>query len=203
MDDPITHWVHGLRAGDEEAARKLWGRYFESLVSLARLKLGPLPRRAVDEEDVALSVFRCLCDSAEKGGLNEIEDREGLWRLLVTMTINKAIDQKRRELGKKRGGGKVRGESVFGDPDDGRGQLDQLVDLAPPPIVLAMLEEQREGLFTCLNDPVLQQVALWKLDGLTNQEIADHLSLTTRSVERKLNRIREKWRAALQVEGAD
>jgi hypothetical protein len=54
-DVSITEWITHLRAGDLEAARPLWERYFERLVHLARARLRP--GGDVDGEDVALSAF--------------------------------------------------------------------------------------------------------------------------------------------------
>ena len=53
----VTHWIQQLHGGDDRATQELWSRYFEKLVRLARKHLHPLPRRAVDEQDVALSAF--------------------------------------------------------------------------------------------------------------------------------------------------
>jgi hypothetical protein len=53
----VTQWIDRLEAGDPDAAQKLWERYFLRLVGLARKKLRAVPRRAADEEDVALSAF--------------------------------------------------------------------------------------------------------------------------------------------------
>ena len=50
----VTHWIGLLEAGDPAAAQKLWQAYFQRLVGLARKKLRGTPRRAADEEDVAL-----------------------------------------------------------------------------------------------------------------------------------------------------
>ena len=44
-----------------------------------------------------------------------------------------------------------------------------------------------------LSDPGLRQIALWKLEGYTNSEIAQQLECTLRTVERKLERIRAYW----------
>jgi hypothetical protein len=60
-EEPITAWVHQLQAGDAVAAQKLWEGYFGRLVRLARGKLQGTPRRAADEEDVALSAFDSFC----------------------------------------------------------------------------------------------------------------------------------------------
>ena len=48
-------------------------------------------------------------------------------------------------------------------------------------------------LLACLGDGELRSVALWKLEGLSNDEIAQRLGCVRRSVERKLQLIREVW----------
>jgi RNA polymerase sigma factor (sigma-70 family) len=193
-EDPVTRWIDALKTGDEKAAADLWNCYFDRLVRLARQRLGNSPRRVADEEDVAVSVFRCLCAGAERGRLAEIKHRDDLWRVLVTMTMRKAIDLQRRMGGQKRGGGQVRGESIFGKADDDHSPgLQQFSDLSPSPQTLAILDEEGKRLLDALDDDTLRQVAIWKLEGYTNDEIAGELELTTRSVERKLQRIREKW----------
>lgn len=200
-DDPVTQWIEGLRAGDEGAVAGLWNRYFERLVQLARQRLSSTPRRMADEEDVALSVFRCLCAGAEEGRLAEISDRGDLWRVLVTMTLRKVIDQQRHLSGKKRGGGKVRGESVFfrkSEPEASPG-LQQFGDGMPTPQMMVIIEEEGQRLLEALEDEKLRQVAIWKLEGFTNDEIAAKLHLTTRSIERKLARIRERWSQVLEA----
>src|SRR6266545_4470417 len=115
-DESVTHWLNLLQGGDPRAAQQLWERYFHRLVGLARAKLQGHPRRAADEEDVALSVFRCLCEGASRGRFPELEDRDDLWRLLVTLTERKAYNLARDERRLKRGGGAVVGEG--GSPDD-------------------------------------------------------------------------------------
>jgi DNA-directed RNA polymerase specialized sigma24 family protein len=45
-----------------------------------------------------------------------------------------------------------------------------------------------------LGDPAQRQIALGKLHGKTNQELARELDISLRAVERKLAIIRDKWR---------
>jgi DNA-directed RNA polymerase specialized sigma24 family protein len=47
-----------------------------------------------------------------------------------------------------------------------------------------------------LNEPALRTVALWKMEGYTNLEIADRLACVETTVERKLQRIRKLWEPA-------
>src|SRR6516165_6697424 len=89
-DGSVTGWIDRLRVGDDVAARRLWERYFHALVRLARADLRAKPRGAVDEEDIALSAFDSFCRGAEQGRFPRLDDRDGLWRLPVTLTARKA-----------------------------------------------------------------------------------------------------------------
>jgi DNA-directed RNA polymerase specialized sigma24 family protein len=64
---------------------------------------------------------------------------------------------------------------------------------APTPEFVAMVDEECERLLQALGDEELRRIAVWKLEGLTNEEIAERMSCITRTVERKLKRIRDKW----------
>src|SRR5262245_60587 len=101
----VTQWIDRLKAGDPDAAQKLWERYFRRLVGLARKKLRSAPRRAADEEDVALSAFDSFCRNAEQGRFPQLLDRDSLWRLLVVFTARKSAHLRRDEGRQKRGGG--------------------------------------------------------------------------------------------------
>ena len=56
-----------------------------------------------------------------------------------------------------------------------------------------MLTEECERLVGLLGDPELQQVALWRLEGFNNEEIAAKLKYTRRTVQRMLKLIRQVW----------
>jgi DNA-directed RNA polymerase specialized sigma24 family protein len=158
-----------------------------------------MSRRVIDEEDVAQSVMRCLCEGAASGQYATVVDRQELWRLLATITVRKVIDQQRRLNQQKRGGGRVRGDSAL-VPQLGEAAgagFDQLCSEAATPEVLAMATEEYERLMRLLRDDRLRQIALGKLEGYTNDEIAEQSGLTSRSIERKLKRIRQIWAAEL------
>src|SRR5262245_8965717 len=104
----VTYWVGRLKAGEPAAAQPLWEGYYRRLVGLARAKLRGAPRRAADEEDVALSAFDSFCRGAAAGRFPRLGDRDDLWRLLLTVTARKAIDLRQHEARQKRGGGRVR-----------------------------------------------------------------------------------------------
>jgi DNA-directed RNA polymerase specialized sigma24 family protein len=194
-DEPVTYWLRRLEAGDEEAARLLWQRYYRELVDLARARLGTTPRRVVDEEDVAQSVMRCLCEGAARGQFAVLVNRQELWQLLATITGRKVVDQQRLLNKQKRGGGKVRGDSVLRENDGSRcgAGFDQFRGDAATPEVLAIAAEEYQRLMGLLDDDRFRQIAQSKLEGYTNEEIGKRLGLACRSIERKLQRIRQVW----------
>jgi DNA-directed RNA polymerase specialized sigma24 family protein len=192
----ITGWIGELKAGDTEAAHRLWCRYFDGLVRLARKKLKAVPRNSAveDEEDAALSAFESLCAGAAAGRFAQLKDRDDLWRLLVVITLRKALDQIQRGRQLKRGAGRIvaEGELAGIDPD-GPGGFEQWIGREPTPEFAAMLAEEFELRISRLNDSTLRQVALERLEGYTNDEIAERLGCVTRTVERKLELIRRAW----------
>jgi DNA-directed RNA polymerase specialized sigma24 family protein len=198
-DESVTFWLRQLEKGDENAARLLWQRYYHELVELARARLGTMPRRVIDEEDVALSVLRCFCEGATSRKFLSLVNRQELWQLLATITIRKVIDQKRFLTQQKRGGGRVRGDSVLqvGDGDRRNAGFDELLGDTATPEVLAIAAEEFQRLMVLLDDGRLRQIAQCKLEGYTNEEIAARLALTCRSIERKLQQIRQVWEGEL------
>src|SRR5204863_5483684 len=96
-DGSITKLVVLLKAGDRAAAQPLWEAYFARLVALARVRLRNTPRRAADEEDVALSAFDSFCRRAERGEFPRLNDRDDLWQLLAMIASRKVYDLAERE----------------------------------------------------------------------------------------------------------
>lgn len=192
----VTLWLERLQMGDERAPEVIWQQYFEKLVRLARRRLGELPKRAVDEEDVALSAMNSLFRGAEAGRFPKLKDRDDLWKILVTITARKAMKQQRRHFAAKRGGGKVHGESVFaqgGGDSEGAVGIDQILGNEPTPELADQVSDACGEMMLKLQDKTLETIVLFKLEGYTNDEIARKLDCTTRTVERKLERIRSKW----------
>ena len=191
----VTHWIGALRAGDGAAAQRLWERYFDRLVRLARAKLGAMPRGAADEEDVALSAFHSFCQGAARGRFPRLDDRDNLWRLLVTITARKALDQVQRQARKKRGGGRVPvGSARTGGEDDADGAgLEQVVGREPTPQFAAMVADECRRLLAALGDETLRRVALLRMEGCSDEEIAARVDCSLRTVSRKLALIRKAW----------
>ena len=191
----VTLWIQDLKAGRNESVEKLWERYFSRLVNLARKKLGNAEKRVSDEEDLAITVFQALCDGAANGRFEGLENRDDLWLLLIAITGNKAVDQVRRQTSQKRGSGEVRGNSIFQRQNsaDDEASFEQLLGADPTPELLVSIDEEYSRLFGLLQDDVQRQIVRHKLSGYRNKEIAEKVGISLRSVERKLEVIRDAW----------
>jgi DNA-directed RNA polymerase specialized sigma24 family protein len=189
----VTRYLGGLKAGEAEAARVLWQRYFADLVRLARARLRDAPRAAADEEDAALSAFDSLCRGAEHGRFPQLEDRADLWRVLVTITARKAADLVQHERRQKRGGGQVRSEADLAAAALEAGGIAQAPAHEPSPELAALMAEECRRLFDALPDESLRQVAALRLEGYTDREIAARLHCGLSTIERRLRTIRTVW----------
>jgi RNA polymerase sigma factor (sigma-70 family) len=191
----VTHWLDEIRRGVSTATDAIWRRYYPDLVRLARQKLRDAPCGVADEEDVALSAMDSFFDAAQQGRFPDVADRRDLWRLLLRITARKVVDLKRRELRQRRGGGRVKRESALGaaDPDDELAGLAAVIGDVPTPEFAAMVAEEYRRLLERLADPDLEALAVAKMEGYTNREIAQRFNCSVRSIERRLRLIRKKW----------
>ena len=180
----ITRLIRAVQGGSDSAVRPLLAAYFDRLVQLASKRLQNLPGLGGYDEDLALrsfhSVYQRLRDPTRP---LDLASRNDLWRLLATRTISRAIDLIRRH----------RPEEVAGAYD-----AEQLLTREPTPEEVAATSDECRRLLDLLEDPELRQIALWKVEGFTNEEIAVRLDCVPRTIERKVSRIRLLWKHELK-----
>ena len=180
----ITRLIRAAQDGSNSAVRPLLAAYFDRLVHLASKRLQNLPGMGGYDEDVALrsflSVYRRLRDPARP---LDLAGRDDLWRLLATRTISRAIDLIRQH----------HPEEVPGDED-----VSQLLTREPTPEEAAEVADECRRLLDSLPEPELRQIAVWKVEGYTHEEIAARLDCVPRTIERKVSRIRLLWKHALE-----
>lgn len=184
----ITFWLDQLKAGTPDAVQPIWNRYFAQLVRLARRRLEGAPRAAADEDDIALSAFKSFCHAVEKGRYPNLQDRDDLWKLLAVIAERKAFNLRRDQARLKRGGG-MAAIDIDGDMPG----LGDLPGSEPTPFFAAVMAEECARLLALLGSETLRQVALDKMEGFGNEEIAGRRGMALRTVERKLALIRQMW----------
>src|SRR5262249_53122810 len=97
-DDTLVRW---LRAGNDAAANRLYGRYVDRLRALARAKLSADLSRRVDAEDIVQSVFRRFFQAARRGNYDAPAGAD-LWDLLLVITLNRVRSEKSYQRAAKR-----------------------------------------------------------------------------------------------------
>ncbi len=193
--DSVSGWLKQLEAGSRnEAIEQLWERYFERMVRLARNHLRSQPRAAADEEDVALAAFDSFVRAVEEKRFPKLNDHNDLWRVLLTLTKRKAFDHVEQERTAKRGDGTVVQASALAN-DEGASPDDPL-SREPDPHEAAALAEGLQQMLDLLGKADLRQVAVWRMEGYTNEEIAKKLNRSLATAERKVNAIRKIYAAA-------
>lgn len=192
-ESSVTDWIQQLRAGDSVAAQRLWERYFQQMVTLARRRLEGAAKAMADEEDVALSAFRSFCLGARDGRFPQLLDSDSLWPLLMVITANKSVDLIRRNNRLRRGG---RANVQRDDTDSAVSILNEIMSKEPTPEFAAEVADQLQRLLNKLRekgDDDLSRIALLRMDGFSHKEIADRIGCSVRSIDRKMIVIAQVW----------
>jgi DNA-directed RNA polymerase specialized sigma24 family protein len=194
MPGSVTRWVSQLKAGDREVLAPIWERYFKRLVGLAhkQLDLAAVRPAGADPEGVAVSAFASFWKGLQRGQFDKLFDSDDLFNLLARITIHKAGDLADRQKALKRS--PEVGGSAFGSAQDSSSVGFELVlSQEPSPDLVVEMEEQYRRLLDCLGDDELRQIAVWRTEGCTVEEIAGKLGWGVRSVYRSLEEIRRLW----------
>jgi RNA polymerase sigma factor (sigma-70 family) len=180
----VLQLVGLIRDGDTAAAATFWERFVPRLLGVARRTLAQHPCLNGLADDVVQSVFGSFFRRMQARQFT-FDGRDDVWNLLAVMTVRKARKTIRREIAVKRGGGQVVNTPHASEPASSfepvdPSQLGPEFDLIAEEMLNGLSEEHRT-------------VAVLRLMGHTNAEIAQHLDWTIRKVERKLQLIRLTW----------
>ena len=201
----------------DQAAEAIFGFYSDQLLRLVRRQLSDKLASRVDPEDILQSVFGSFFRRPF-----DLQDARGMFALLVEISLNKTRDTARFHQREKRD---VRREGSATGPAEHKSNgirhaLEQRrASMTPTSTTAAAdsddslfdeesLRQMASGataeqaaivieMFESLPDD-LQQILNWRLDGLTETEIAERIGKTRRTVTRKLALIYDR----LKDEGA-
>jgi DNA-directed RNA polymerase specialized sigma24 family protein len=198
----VTIYLNRLSSPDcrerDEAARIIWERFSARLLGLVRRHLDNRIRRREDEHDVLQSAYAAFCLGQLSGKTSPVS-RDELWKLLVRITMCTVVNTAHRHLAARRD---VRRERADGHNSPAPGsqfprEMLDYVDRSRPSheekvVVLEEVERLLQGL-----PADLRCIVIWKLEGFTNAEIARMIGLSVRSVEFKMQAIRESMELEL------
>jgi RNA polymerase sigma-70 factor (ECF subfamily) len=183
-----------LCTGDADAETLVVRRFTVQLVALARRHLAGRIRQKTSPEDAVQSAFKSFFKRLHRGQF-DLDSWDGLWSLLVVITVRKCAARRAYYLAARRDVRRETPLATSGDPDT------QCVALsrAPRPEEALALTELIEQLLRDLGDGE-QQIVHLRLQGYSISEICHTLGRADRTVRRVLARLRHR---ALQMTNED
>ena len=178
------------RQGSQEAARAIVDRYVDRLVTLARRRLSQRLASRVDPEDIVQSAFRSFFARAKEGRF-VFAEQDDLCKLLVRITLHKTLRQVAFHKAAKRD---PSAETEQGEHHQER--LLALLDGDPTPETEVAFLDQLEHFFSQLR-PQERQILEMRLQGHSNDDIAQKLGI----YDRKIRRVIEHVRAIAEKDG--
>jgi len=189
----ITLQIAKLKGGDEDAAQAIWEVFFKRVRGLAAKKLNGASQRAADGEDVAISAMHAFYVGARDGRFQKLESRDDLWQILCMLAARKAALHWRKQKSRKE-----IGESAIAQRGpNGQLGIEQIIEGRPDDQFMESLSGTSYELISMLDDR-LREVAVLRLEGHTNREIADKIKRSVKSVERYLATIRQTWEPEIE-----
>lgn len=185
MSDEALTLVNRWREGDEDAATALYEQYFGKLMHIVTGHLTQSYKKQVDPEDVLQSAFGTVFRRISKGEFSFESDGD-VWKLLVTIALNKLrhrvryLNADRRDIRRE-----LRAEADFD------GVLAAQLSESPGISEAAEFAELVREIFEFLPEQERTLLQL-RMEGYGQQEIADRLNVTDRTIRRMWDRIRDR-----------
>ena len=194
-DENSVELLARWKDGDESAAAKLFDRYVNRLVALARSRLSERMQRRVEPEDVVQSAYRSFFRKAGDDRYT-LEKSGDLWKLMAAITVSKVRGQVEFHTAKKRG---VYDEESFGANDSGYRVAPTAVTQDPTPDDAALVVEELQNVLEKL-DPLQRKILELALQNKSVEEISPLVERSARTVRRTLQQVREHLEQRLLTE---
>ena len=181
--------INGLRDGDQQACTDFWNDYGNQLQAVAQKQLSARLQRRVGSDDVVQSACRTFFRRISDGQF-DLPDSDALWRLMCAITLTKARRAARDHSRQKRG---MNAEQYLdATPADDSGRKFELAGNVQTPFDAAEFSDQMDQLLANLSPQECEVLDL-KLQNHTNDEIAEKINCSERTVRRLTEKIRSRW----------
>jgi RNA polymerase sigma-70 factor (ECF subfamily) len=179
--------IRQLLAGGETAAARLVAQHRERLAAIVRARMSRKVARRVDPEDVVQSAFAVLFVMLRRERYKPGSALD-MWKLLVTITLNKTRQQERFHRARRR---TVAREADAESASALMAASCPRDSLPKSPAEIAELEDRLTWLLASL-PPEDRPILELRLKGHSTQDIADQTCRAERSVRRVLERVRDR-----------
>ena len=188
-DENWDQLLDGLKDGDQDACRIFWEHYGPLLEGVAQNQISQRLQRRVGADDVVQSACRTFFRRMSSGQF-ELPDSESLWRLMCTITVTKARRAARDQTRQKRG---MNQEQYLDATDaEGASKHAQIESSGETPHDAIEVADQLETLLGRLSEEECNVLDL-KLQQMTNDEIAEKIGCSERTVRRLVKKIQSQW----------
>jgi RNA polymerase sigma-70 factor (ECF subfamily) len=175
--------VERWRAGDQDAARRLFDRYVDRLAAVARQRIGHRLTARVDPDDVVQSVFRTFFGRLRDGQFS-IDEQDDLCKLLTKITVHKTLRQVEFQQAQRRNPGQ---ETSQGEASHER--LMELLARDPSPEATVNFLDEFQHFLSALR-PEERAILELRFQGHDNDEVSVKLGVSDRKVRRVVERMR-------------
>lgn len=155
-------------------------RFAERLIAMARSRMSDPLKRRVDPEDIVQSVFRSFF-ARNSDGRFEFQQADDVWRLLAAITYRKVQRAVRFHYQQQRDVSRETADSEH---------TRSLKAIEPTASSLVMMMELLDGILEQLPE-TYQEVLRLRLENFSIEEIAEQLSVSSRTVNRALAVVRQ------------
>ena len=162
----------------EDAASRIFSRYFQRLVRLSISQLSAPIRQRVGGEDVVQSAMASFF-MRHQDGQYDLNSRDDLEKLLFDIVVKKARSVARRYSSQKRDIGREAAPSM--ENGISKSLLEYMDSAEPSPEEIATIRDIIEA----LPGDELQMVVALKLEGYTDNEIGQKLSYSGETIRLK------------------
>ena len=190
MSDSIgwQQLIDGLREGDSAACTQFWQQYGGMLEGVATRQLSDRVKRRVGPEDVVQSACRTFFRRVSDGQF-DLPDADALWRLMCAITLQKARRVARDQSRQKRS---FENEQYFDATKSSTPSESDLSGDAITPLDEVLVADELRSLLGSLGEEECQVLDL-KLQQFTNDEIAEKIGCSERTVRRLTKKIQSTW----------
>ena len=176
-----------VRSGDEQAAARLFDRFVDRMIDLARSRLSPRMAQRLDPEDIVQSAYRSFFRNA-RAGRYELRQTGDLWRLLAAITVNKVRRQVRRHTAQRRA---ISAEEAPAGSDGPHGVPWEAFAREPSPAEAAALMEETTQMMSGLST-LYRQIFQLRLQGHSTDETARQAKCSERTVHRAMESAKKR-----------
>ena len=188
----FSELLEDLRSGDEDAAKLIVDEYTDALVAVARKQMGAKLARRVDPEDIIQSTYRSLFVRVQNGEY-ELGSGRDLWKLLVTIALNKVRRKSKFHRASKRDMNmdqSMAAEAVAPIANEAPAK-------GPTPDDSAALVDELQSVLQRLQ-PRDREIFELRLQGCRTVEIAEQTGRAERSVRRVLQHLGQRLRNSIE-----